>query len=130
MLFIFRYTGIAPFLITPLDAFTSAGFKVSFAPGVPTVSSDDSSGFAAALAAASGADAIVYMGGIDNSVELEEMDRDQITWPGIQLQLVGELGTLGKPLVVVQMGGGQIDDTELKANSSVRSHLTTASADH
>ena len=99
-------------------------------PGVPTVTSDDSSGFPAALDAASAADAIVYMGGIDNSVELGEMDRDQITWPGVQLQLIGELGTLGKPLIVVQMGGGQVDDTELKANSSVRNHLTMVNANY
>lgn len=69
------------------------------------------------------------MGGIDISVELEEMDRDQITWPGVQLQLIKELGMLVKPLIVVQMGGGQADDTDLKTNSSVRSNLTTARAD-
>lgn len=68
---------------------------------------------------ASAADVIVYIGGIDDTVEAEGQDRTSITWPGNQLELIGELGAFGKPFVVIQMGGGQVDDTELKANSSV-----------
>lgn len=43
-----------------------------------------------------------------------------ITWPGVQLDLIRELAAVGVPLVVIQMGAGQVDDSELKANSSVR----------
>jgi len=49
------------------------------------------------------------------------MDRYNVTWPGNQLQLIGELAALGKPFVVAQFGGGQVDDTEIKANASVNS---------
>lgn len=53
------------------------------------------------------------------------MDRTSIEWPGNQLELIGELAQVGKPLVVVQMGGGQVNDTELKANELVcRIHVT------
>lgn len=60
-----------------------------------------------------------YVGGIDGTLENEALDRLSITWPGNQLQLIGELASLGKPFVVLQMGGGQLDDTEIKANASV-----------
>ena len=114
-----NYEGIAPFLVSPVAGLQNAGFEVSFANGT-TVSGTDTTGFAEALAAAGAADAIVFVGGIDNSVEAEGHDRDAITWPGNQLDLVSELEQLGKPLVVLQMGGGQVDSSSLKSSNAVR----------
>ncbi|KAI0066953.1 glycoside hydrolase family 3 protein [Artomyces pyxidatus] len=113
-----NYNGIAPFLVTPLEGFKTAGFSVNFANGTG-ISSNDTSGFAAAIAATSHADAIVFVGGIDETIESEGNDRMNITWPGNQLDLIGELAKQGKPLVVIQMGGGQVDDSALKANPAV-----------
>ncbi|KAJ6618253.1 glycoside hydrolase family 3 protein [Mycena sp. CBHHK59/15] len=113
-----NYQGIAPFLISPFEAAQTAGFSVTLTPGT-TISSTSTSGFAAAIAAAQAADAIVYAGGIDDSIEAEAMDRNTIIWPGNQLDLIGQLAGLGKPLVVMQFGGGQVDDAALKANSQV-----------
>jgi len=68
-------------------------------------------------------DAIIFLGGIDNSVEAEGNDRTAIAWTGNQLDLVSQLSALSKPLVVVQFGGGQVDDAALKNNSAVNSIL-------
>ncbi|KAG8216209.1 glycoside hydrolase superfamily [Butyriboletus roseoflavus] len=63
------------------------------------------------------ADAVSYAGGIDLTIEAEYNDRLDITWPGNQLELIAELQAVGNPLVVAQSGGGQLDDTMLKANT-------------
>ncbi|KIJ31884.1 glycoside hydrolase family 3 protein [Sphaerobolus stellatus SS14] len=113
-----NYAGTAPFLISPVQAAKTAGFNVSFTPGT-TISGNDTSGFAAAVAAAKAADMVIFAGGIDNTIEAEAMDRTLITWPGNQLDLVKQLETVGKPLVVLQFGGGQVDSTVLKQSPSV-----------
>jgi beta-D-xylosidase 4 len=115
-----NYAGPAPFLISPLAATQSAGFAVTLEAGTQ-INSGDTSGFAAAVAAAQAADAVVFAGGIDNSVEAEGTDRSTIEWPGNQLDLIAQLAAVGKPLVVLQFGGGQVDDAVLKANANVNS---------
>ncbi|KAJ7226907.1 glycoside hydrolase family 3 protein [Mycena pura] len=115
-----NYFGTPPFLISPMAGAVAAGYSVTYVPGT-TISGTDTSGFAAAVAAAQAADAIVYAGGIDTTVEAEGLDRTSITWPGVQLNLIEQLATVGKPLVVVQFGGGQVDNTVLKSNSGVDS---------
>ncbi|KAJ7879522.1 glycoside hydrolase family 3 protein [Mycena olivaceomarginata] len=108
-----NYFGTPPFLISPLAGAVAAGYSVTFVQGT-TISGTDTSGFAGAMAAAEAADVIVYAGGIDNTVEAESLDRTSIVWPGVQLNLVQSLATVGKPLVVVQFGGGQVDNTVFK----------------
>ena len=71
--------------------------------GTP-IRSYNSTGFDVALSVASSADYIVYCGGIDTSIEVEGLDRTNITWPQKQLDLIGQLAALKKPLVV-QFGG-------------------------
>ncbi|KAF8165129.1 beta-xylosidase [Crassisporium funariophilum] len=117
-----NYQGIAPFLVSPVQGATNAGFSTTFTLGT-TISGTSVTGFAAAMAAASAADAIVFAGGIDETVEREGQDRIDITWPGAQLDLIAQLSTLGKPLVVVQFGGGQVDGTALKTNAKVNAVL-------
>ena len=67
-----NYAGVAPYLHSPLYAAQQAGFSVAYAQGAD-INSDNTTGFAAALAIAKEADAIVYLGGIDDSVEAESM---------------------------------------------------------
>ncbi|KAJ7505520.1 glycoside hydrolase family 3 protein [Mycena galericulata] len=117
-----NYQGIAPFLISPFAAAKTAGFSATLAEGT-AINTTSTGGFAAAIAAAKAADVIVFAGGIDDSIEAEAMDRNTIVWPGNQLDLIGQLAALGKPLVVLQFGGGQIDDVALKSNSKVNSIL-------
>lgn len=113
-----NYFGPAPYLISPLAALQASNLRVNYALGT-NISSESTDGFAEAMAAAKKSDAIIYAGGIDNTVEAEGMDRSNITWPGNQLQLIQQLSGQGKPLVVLQMGGGQVDSSSLKANKNV-----------
>lgn len=113
-----NYFGTAPYLITPLQGARDAGYKVNYAFGTG-ISGNTTEGFADALNAAKMSDVIVYLGGIDNTIEAEGTDRMNVTWPGNQLDLIQQLSQTGKPLVVLQMGGGQVDSSSLKANSKV-----------
>ncbi|KAG7662063.1 uncharacterized protein J8A68_004451 [[Candida] subhashii] len=115
------YAGVAPYLISPLQG-AQGDYHVTYALGTQ-INTTSTAGFSEALNAAKHADAIVYLGGIDNSIENEALDRESITWPGNQLELVKQLSELKKPLAVVQFGAGQIDDTELKNNKHVNSIL-------
>ncbi|PWY95287.1 xylosidase xlnD [Aspergillus sclerotioniger CBS 115572] len=117
-----NYYGTPPYLISPLAAFESSGYTVHFAPGTG-ISSINTTGFSAALSAAQSSDVIIYAGGIDNTIEAEALDRESIAWPGNQLSLIHELatyaGSTNKPLIVLQMGGGQVDSSSLKSNPNV-----------
>ncbi|EAW07155.1 beta-xylosidase XylA [Aspergillus clavatus NRRL 1] len=115
-----NYFGPAPYLISPLDAFRDSHLDVNYAFGT-NISSNSTDGFSKALSAAKKSDAIIFAGGIDNSLEAETLDRMNITWPGKQLELIDQLSQLGKPLIVLQMGGGQVDSSLLKSNKNVNS---------
>lgn len=69
-----NYAGVAPYLHSPLYAAQQAGFSVAYAQGAD-INSDNTTGYTAALAIAKMADTIVYLGGIDDSVEAEAMVR-------------------------------------------------------
>jgi beta-D-xylosidase 4 len=113
-----NYYGVAPYLISPLQAFKDTFKSVLYAQGT-SISGSDDTGFLAAITAAQSSDIIVYMGGIDTTVEAEGRDRSSVAWTGNQLDLISELGALGKSLIVVQFGGGQLDDTALLQNPNV-----------
>lgn len=117
-----NYYGNPPYVISPLQAASDAGYLIEYAIGtaINTASTTD---FSRALDIARNADALLYIGGIDNTIEREGWDRDCISWPGNQLELVSQLADLDKPLIVLQMGGGQVDDTALKANPKVNAVL-------
>ncbi|KAG6919304.1 hypothetical protein DXG01_007437 [Tephrocybe rancida] len=113
-----NYQGIAPFLVGPFQGAVNAGYQATFERGTG-ISDGSTSGFAAAVAAAQAADAVIFAGGIDDSVEREGGDRTTIVWPGSQLDLIAELEAVGKPLVVLQFGGGQVDGSALKSSQKV-----------
>ncbi|KAK8199701.1 putative xylan 1,4-beta-Xylosidase [Phyllosticta capitalensis] len=113
-----NYHGTAPFLTSPLMAAQEAGLNVSYANG--NGQGDPTTGaWADVWAAADDAEVIVYIGGIDNDVESEGMDRVSIGWSGAQLDLITRLASQGKPTIVVAMGGGQIDSAPLAANPNI-----------
>ncbi|KAI0778756.1 glycoside hydrolase family 3 protein [Trametes elegans] len=114
-----NYQGVAPYLVSPLLGAQQAGFDVEYVLGTNVTTRNDTSGFPAAIAAAKAADAVIFAGGLDETVEREEVDRLNVTWPGSQLELVAELERVGKPLIVTQFGGGQLDDTALKHSRAV-----------
>ncbi|KAJ5999878.1 hypothetical protein N7481_000287 [Penicillium waksmanii] len=114
------YSGDAPYLISPLEAFESdPRWKVNYAMGT-AINNQNTTGFEAALAAARKSDLIVYLGGIDNSLESETLDRTSLAWPRNQLDLIKSLSKLSKPMVVVQFGGGQVDDSAILKNKDIQ----------
>jgi beta-D-xylosidase 4 len=119
-----NYNGVAPFKTLPVSiANTSAyNWKVTYSEGLQYVLDNDTSQFAAVVTAAQAADVVVYFGGIDETVESEAHDRFYIDWPGKQLDLIQQLAAV-KPVVVVQVGGGQVDDSALLQNSNVKGLL-------
>jgi beta-D-xylosidase 4 len=114
------YSGDAPYLISPLEAFESdPRWKVNYALGT-AINDQNTTGFDVALAAAKKSDLIVYLGGIDNSLESETLDRTSLSWPGNQLDLIKSLSKISKPMVVVQFGGGQVDDSAILKNKDIQ----------
>ncbi|KAI0409776.1 glycoside hydrolase family 3 protein [Xylaria palmicola] len=113
------YAGIPSYYRTPTDAARKLGFTTINASGPLNQStSANDTWTAAALEAASKSDVVVYFGGMDMSIESEDLDRDAIAWPGAQLSLVEKLCSLGKPCVVVELGD-QNDDTPLLTSANV-----------
>lgn len=66
---------------------------------------------------------MIYIGGIDNSIEEEDHDRRSLAWTGAQLDVIGQLADSGKPTIVVVMGGGQIDSSPLVNNPNISAIL-------
>jgi len=114
------YSGIPPYLRDPAFAARELNITYYTTPGPPVraEASLNSSWIAPTLATAEKADVIVYFGGTDTSIAAEDRDRESIEWPSAQLSLINRLATLGKPLVVVQLGD-QVDDTLLLTNPNV-----------
>jgi len=75
-------------------------------PGCQSVTSTNTSEFQATLDAAKKSDMIVFVGGLDTTVERESMDRHNVGLPGVQGDLLKELVELKIPLVVVLYHGG------------------------
>lgn len=118
-----NYYGTAQSISTVVDAMKAAGFEVTSAQGA-ALTGTSQSGFAAAVNLAKSADATVFVGGMDTSIEAEDRDREQITWPGAQLALIQQLAaaTGDKPFVVVQMGT-MVDSSALVAENNVNALL-------
>ncbi len=102
---------------TPLAALRAAGATVTSALGCATVLCEGAEGFPAALAVASAADVVIYIGGggpwrggagAFNATEGEEYDREAIGLPGQQEALIAALLGTGRPVVVVMLRGGPI----------------------
>ncbi|KAI0188455.1 glycoside hydrolase superfamily [Xylaria flabelliformis] len=114
-----NYYGIAQSISTVVNAFKAAGFEVTNAQGC-ALTGTSTSEFSAAVNLAKSADATVFVGGMDTSIEAEDRDREQITWPGVQLSLIQQLAaaTGDKPFVVVQMGT-MVDSSALLSDKNV-----------
>lgn len=69
------------------------------------------------------ADLIIFADGIDNTVESEGNDRVSIAWTGAQLDVIEQLASYGIPMVVLQMGGGQLDSSPIVSNPNISALL-------
>jgi beta-glucosidase len=95
--------------VSPLQALSDkiGPDKILHARGCD-INGQDRSGFPEALDLASRADAVVYVGGLDNTQEGEGLDRvgDSIDLPLIQQDLINALASVNPNLVVVLESGG------------------------
>jgi beta-glucosidase len=119
-----NYKGAASHPVTILDGIkqiAGAGIEVTYAAGCPLALKNDNSNqptpeaTAQAVAAAKSADAVIYVGGLDSTLEKEEGrvnyqgfyggDRKQIELPLPQEDLLKALHATGKPVVFVNCSG-------------------------
>jgi xylan 1,4-beta-xylosidase len=116
-----NYYGPSPYLISPLQAAKDLGIDFKYVLGAKINESDAS--FSDAIQASRTADVIIFMGGITNVQEGEDNDRKSLSWPSDQTALIRELKALGKPVIILQFGGGQIDDTEWLDSEAINAIL-------
>lgn len=99
---------------TPFEALTETNGEINTkcaqGSGINDTSTSD---FAAAVAIAKEADAVVLFLGIDTTIEREAYDRENIELPAIQMQLLKTIRRVGKPTVVVLFNGGVIGTEEI-----------------
>jgi xylan 1,4-beta-xylosidase len=117
------YSGTPFFTHSPAYAARKLGLNITLAPGPILQAANASDQWTdQALNAASGADYILYFGGLDTSAAGETKDRYNLDWPAAQISLLDKLGKLGKPIVVIQLGD-QLDDTQLLKSGQINSIL-------
>ena len=118
-----NYNGRPCFIHTPFSVLNAMkGMTVNYAQGVD-VNTTRTSGIDAAISAAKNSDVIVYIGGIDETIESEGHDRNTIDLPGQQLNLLKQLEALGKPVVAMFFGGGGVDISYLRDSANTQAIL-------
>lgn len=99
--------GPADTAVTPLAALRESlgADRVAYAPGLKNSRDESRDGFAAAVEAARGADAVLLFIGEEASLSGEASSRAYLDLPGAQEALVNAVVEAGKPCVVVIMAG-------------------------
>eukprot|EP01095_Lingulamoeba_sp_RSL-Kostka_P009401 TRINITY_DN3243_c0_g2_i1.p1 TRINITY_DN3243_c0_g2~~TRINITY_DN3243_c0_g2_i1.p1 ORF type:complete len:488 (+),score=165.70 TRINITY_DN3243_c0_g2_i1:127-1590(+) len=110
------YYGTPKFVISPLQGFLKYT-QVQYTEGC-SIQGNDTSGFDYAINIAKNSDAVVFVAGIDQSVESEGLDRTSITLPGVQLELIQQIvgNVTDVPIIVMLVNGGQISIPWIKEN--------------
>ena len=123
-----NYCGTPARPVTILDGIKSVagpGVEVVYDPGCPLATRKDQGAnpaddntFSRAVQAASSADVIIYVGGLNPQLEGEEMpvnyigfgggDRTDIALPAVQVELLKALHETGKPVVCVNCSGSAV----------------------
>ena len=94
--------------------------KATGVAGVPSVLSEDTSGIAAAVAAAKEADEVILAVGTDLTWAHEEHDADNITFTNAQAELIKQVSAAAKkPVIVIMMTATPLDLTDVLANDKV-----------
>jgi hypothetical protein len=120
-----NYFGTAPYIIDPITGFKSIvegkSIDVEFSFGCQ-ISGSDESGFAEAIELARQADVVFYFGGLNQSQEAEDIDRNSIALPPIQLSLLQQIESVVRaPIHVVIMSGSSLDLSFIRDSSNYSS---------
>jgi beta-D-xylosidase 4 len=118
-----NYDGIPPYLHSPLWAAEQTGATVTYSGNPGGQGDPTTNNWLHIWTAIENADVIIYAGGMDNSVEAEGMDRHSIAWTGAQLDVIGQLASRGKPMIVAQMGTNGLDSTPIVNNQNISALL-------
>ncbi|KAF2730214.1 1,4-beta-D-xylosidase [Polyplosphaeria fusca] len=118
-----NYAGVPTYLHSPLYAAQQLNLTINYARSVSGHSDPTTNSWLDVLPAATASDVILYVGGINNDVEAEETDRVSLTWSGPQLDIITQLAALGKPMIVVAMGAGQLDCNPIVSNPNISALL-------
>jgi len=110
-----RLDGMGSSVVEPCYAVTPRQGIQERAPGVTIhyakgseINSEDTSGFPAAIEAARNAEVVIYVGGLDNTQEGEELDRvgGTVQLPETQQKLINALAAVNPKIIVVLESGG------------------------
>jgi beta-glucosidase len=109
--------GRAEDAVTPLDGIRRAlpNAQVIYAPGA-VLEGNDTTGFAAAMAAARRADVVIAVVGENHDMSAEARNRTSLDLPGNQLALLQRLHRLNKPIVGVLTNGRPLSISWMDAN--------------
>lgn len=119
-----NYAGEPTYLHGPPYAMQAENITVNYAGGNPGGQGDPTTNRWTNLKPVMDeSDVLIYVGGIDNSVEEEGQDRTSLQWSGAQLDVIGQLAETGKPTIIVSMGGGQIDSSPIVNNQNISALL-------
>ena len=107
-------------VMSPLLALSAAnvGGTTTMAQGC-SLTGNDTSRFAEAVALARASDYVVLALGIDGSIEGESHDRTDIDLPDIQHKLAAAVAAVGKPTALVLVHGGSIDVSAERDNAAI-----------
>jgi beta-D-xylosidase 4 len=96
------YHGPPPYLVSPLQALLAEkNIQLAWTSSLKV---------SEVMKTVSTSDVVVYVGGLDSDDESESHDRTTLAWNGTQTSLIKSIASLGKRFILVQTGGGQLDD--------------------
>lgn len=84
------------------------GGTLSSIKGCDVYGEKNVSSFESAVAIAHGADVVIFLGGLNTSLEAESLDRTDVRLPTIQQDLIREVAKVNSNIVVVLMHGGMV----------------------
>ncbi|XP_052210597.1 probable beta-D-xylosidase 5 [Diospyros lotus] len=115
-----NYAGVPCRYTSPLQGMQKYVPTVTYEPGCANVGCSDESQIEAATKAAAGADAVVLVVGLDQSIEREGVDRVNLTLPGFQEKLVSKVANVTNgSVILVIMSASPIDISFAKNNAKI-----------
>eukprot|EP01018_Ginkgo_biloba_P015514 Gb_39728 [translate_table: standard] len=115
-----NYAGIPCKYTTPLQGLQKYIQATNYQPGCANVGCSDGGLINAAVEAATKAEAVILVVGLDQSIEAEGLDRVDLLLPGQQQKLVSDVANAAiGPVILVIMSAGPIDISFAKHHPNI-----------